>query len=156
MATRYGSQFQSKFISDPITVGQPGDDRGRLYHSHASFDLDGAIIALADEIHMIKLPKGAKVKDVVIVSPTMSTTGKFDVGIQANGVESKDQNYFLDGVNVDAGGQAVIKRAELISGAIPAFVGQKLSAETIVYIHCTEITVATSGIIYLDVSFTQE
>jgi len=149
MAELYSEQYQEAFNDVPASKNEPGSVRGRLYNHHAKFSLS-AVIAVNDEILMFKLPKGAKVKDVSFSSPSMGATGIFDVGIKDNGVESEDQNYFIN--QADAGGQAVL--AKPAAGA--AFIGQKLSEETTVFIKCTEVTVNSSGDLYLDISYTQE
>jgi len=149
MAEVYSIQYAEAFNDVPSSKNEPGLSRGRVYNHHAKFSLS-AVLAVNDEILMFKLPKGSRVKEAIFSSPTMGLTGIFDVGIKSNGTEAEDQNYFIN--QADAGGQAVLAK----SAAGAAFIGQKLSEETTVFIKVTEITVNAAGDLYLDILYSQE
>ena len=109
-----------------------------------------AALAVNDEILGMFIPKdsivtGAKVK----ISKSLGTTGIFSLGFKANGVDAVDANAFV--LAADGGGTAALQYAE--AGAVG--IHKKFSAETQVFLTCTEVMDGTvlDGVISLEIEY---
>lgn len=135
MATLYGLNYAEAYNSNGKY--RPGEYNGHvktLYDEH-TFVAD--VNAVGDDILIGKLPAGARVLSTTIKSVSMGTTGIFELGYQANGVDSADTDGF--DAAADAGGQAVQSDGDGVA------IGKKFSAETIVQLQLTEATDSALG-----------
>lgn len=141
MATKFGVNHTLKYINNPAEKISAKQEFGKGRWIYDSFVFDANVMAANDIIKLMKLPKGAKVINAIVKAPSLGTTGIFDLGIEANGVDAADQDFLV--VGADAGGQAVQKSAH-VSLAAGVFV--ELGAETQVVLKCTEATDAALGL----------
>jgi len=139
MATVYGVNNTKKYITVPMDKVQAKDDGGKVRVAYDSYVFPAAAFASGDVINLMKLPKGAKVVDAVVKSPSLGTTGIFNLGYLANGVDVADTDAFV--LQADAGGQAVFKKMATEAGSFKEF-----SVETTVALTSTEITSAATGL----------
>lgn len=139
MATVYGVNNTKKYITNPIDKVQAKEDGGKVRVAYDSYVFLANAFADGDLIELMKLPKGAKVVDAFVKAPSLGTTGIFDLGYKANGVDVIDENAFVSAA--DAGGQAVFKRMSTEAGSFKEF-----SVETTVILDCTEVTTAAIGL----------
>jgi len=157
MANLDGANFKKAHVDVPSTKIEQGDVNGRVRLAYDEYDLDtlGVVIAVNDIIRGPKLPKGARVVNAWIDSPSMGVTGIFDLGhaivLDENGatLDAADQDAFVS--QADAGGQTVlkdIKAAQGLAGYLKKFQG-----EVQVQAECTEVTVAITGLIRFGVEY---
>lgn len=111
---------------------------GKVRSIGFEYDLDGAL-GVGEIIEGLELPKLCKILDAKIQSPTMGATGIFSLGLRD---EDGDRLGSLI-VAADAGGQAVLERADADSTDIFKVMSKKSS----LILEVTEATVATSGTI---------
>lgn len=157
MATLNGANYKLAFVDKPSVKIEQGDVAGRLRTAYDEYDLDtlGVVIAAADVIELMRLPKGARVHEALIESPNMGATGIFDLGHGAvlddagATLDAADQNAFVD--QADAGGQAVLKKMS-DNPSLPGHL-KKFAGEVPVRITCTEVTVAITGVIKVAVQY---
>lgn len=137
MATLNGVNSTKRDVNVPSEKIQPGDEGGRLRVMYDSFTSTGAI-ALNDVIRMMKLPKGARVHNVVLDHDDLGTVGTCTVGWEASsdGAESADPNGFLDTVNLNSAANTV----EMIDEASVPGMMKEFSAEVQVSITITQAT----------------
>jgi hypothetical protein len=139
MASVYGVNNTKKYITNPIDKVAAKEDGGKVRVAYDSYVFPANAFASGDKIELMKLPKGAKVVDAFVKAPSLGTTGIFDLGYKANGVDSADSDAFV--LSADAGGQAVFKRMSTEAGSFKEF-----SVETTVELTSTEVTTAASGL----------
>lgn len=139
MATLYGVNHTKKYIDNPAEKVIAKQELGKSRWVYDSVVL-AAELAVNDIVKLMKLPKGAKILNAIVKSPSLGTTGILDLGIEANGVEAADQDFFV--ASADAGGQAVQKSAH---ASLAAGTFAELSAETQVVLKCTEASDAGTG-----------
>ena len=134
MSTLYGRNYDEVY-NDNGKVS-PGEYNG---HKKVMFEdyTFAAEASSADTLKLGKLPKGARVLSCTLKSPDLGGTGTIDVGTQANGTESADQDGFI--AAADASGQAVQQAG---SGAN---IGVKFSAETVVQAYFSGATGSATG-----------
>lgn len=124
-------------------------DKGE-YNGHVKVFYDelvhnAAVISASDTIKLNgKLPKGARVLDAVVKSPSLGTTGIFDLGHAAGKTPSgatitADPNAFVE--SADAGGQAVLARGN------GAGIGKLFEGDLDIMLTFTEATTAASGVL---------
>jgi len=101
----------------------------------------GAVLAAADTIEFMTLPKGARILDAQLSFASLGATGIIDLGI------SGDQNYLIN--QADGGGQAVADK--MSAGAAGAFA--KLVVDTLIIAECTELSVNTNVLIKCAVTY---
>lgn len=137
MATAYGVNHTNKYISNPIVKVQAKEDGGKVRVAYDSYVFPAAAFAQGDVIELMKLPKGAKVVDAIVKSPSLGSTGIFTLGYKANGIDVAAPAALVTAA--DAGGQAVAARMALEAGAFKEF-----AAETTVILTSTEVTTAAA------------
>lgn len=110
MATYYGVNYTKAFVnvpSDKVDVSAWG---GRLRLNYDTYAPAGAI-ALNEKIYLGKLPKGAKIAEVVLAVTDLGSAGVFDVGYEYNAVGDSalvdDPDAFLASVDVNAAADTV-------------------------------------------------
>ena len=141
MAIVYGVNNTKKYISNPSEKIPAKEETGKGRYIYDSYVFLANVMAVNDTIELMKLPKGAKIMSAVVKSPSLGTTGIFDLGIKTNGVEAADADFFV--ASADAGGQAVQKT---MFSSLAAGLFVELSAETQVLLKCTEATDAALGL----------
>lgn len=127
-----------KVESNPLDKIDMGEYNGKVRSLFDSYVFPANAFAANDEIDMISLPKNARVISAIVASPSLGTTGIFSLGHRANDDDAEDADAFV--ASADAGGQAV--------AAVGAGVGilKKYESETQLYLKCTEVTTAASGL----------
>lgn len=127
--------------SVPAKQAEIGEVVGKMKILFDEFDCAQNVYAIADKILIgAKLPKGARVIEAQICSPSLGTTGIMQLGFLANGIDSEDLDAFI--VSADAGGQAV--KGQIPAGA--AGLHKKFSADTQAVINFTEASDAANGL----------
>lgn len=141
MAEYYGSNYTKNFVNVPATLSNPGEQKAKIHFAYDEYVAAGAL-ALNDTIKMMKLPKKARVIDVVLASSDLGTVGTLDVGWEANGTESADDNGFLNAVDVNAAAQTIsMQEQNYMPGQFVQF-----SAETQIAIKVSAATDAAGTI----------
>lgn len=131
--------------SEPSSKIPAGEVKGGvkvLYDSHtfaASVNAIGQTILIGS-----LLPKGARVVNAWVKSPSLGTTGILSFGWQASAdaVEAADADGFLVATSIDAGGQAVLGTPTLASAGI----GKQFAAAVQPYLIFTEASDVAIGL----------
>lgn len=151
MATYYGNEWQDAFVDVPTSKIAPADDKGHVYHKRFSYTLPSIAPTTSDIIKLVKIPKGARVLDVVFSHPDMGSAGDLDIGWAASAeldssgsavVAASADGFFAD---ADVNAAAGIKRMSAVSGAAAAGFLKKFDAEVDMQIAIPEAWTATSG-----------
>jgi hypothetical protein len=140
MATVYGVNNTKKYITVPMEKVAAKEDSGKVRVSYDSYAFPANIFASGDSIELMKLPAGAKVVNAIVKAPSLGTTGIFDLGYKANGVDVADLDGFV--LAADAGGQAAFKVMGTEAGSFKEF-----SVETQVVLTSTEATTAALALV---------
>jgi hypothetical protein len=141
MAIFNGSNF-AKINSVPSQKIPKGELSGKVRCLYDSFACPQNIIAIGDKINMSALlPKGARVLEAVLASPSLGTTGIMQLGFAAGAIEAADPDAFI--AVADAGGQAV--KAEMPLGSYG--LGKQFSEDLQVQINFTEASDAANGLV---------
>jgi hypothetical protein len=136
----FDAKNYSLINSVPAKQAEIGEVCGKMKILFDEFDCAQNVYAISDKILIgAKLPKGARVLEAQLVSPSLGTTGIMQLGFLANGVDAQDLDAFI--VSADAGGQAV--KALIPAGA--AGLHKKFEAETQLVINFTEASDAATG-----------
>lgn len=103
MATYYGVNHTKAFQTVPAVKVDVSDWGGRIRVLSDSFTSEGAI-AINEKVYMGRLPKGAKVIEVILASTDHGTAGDADVGYEyVNSADgSADLDAFLAAADVNA------------------------------------------------------
>lgn len=109
-----------------------------------------AIIDTTDTLHMMKIPKGAKIYQVEISADDLGTTGDFNIGWAASedGVEAADADGFFAALDVNA---AAITNSTMVRSV--AGFEKTFAAEVELVIVPSEITTATSGSVSVKITY---
>ena len=95
----------------------PGEYNGRAHSSYDEYTFAADVIAIAKTVSLGKIPKGAKVKNVIVMCASLGTTGIFKLGYAATAADASDRTADL-GSGYDAGGQVVDTNKNLLSAAL--------------------------------------
>lgn len=95
----------------------PGMHNGHLKCHYDECTFGVAVVAINDTIALGKIPKGAKVRSVIVKCPSTGTTGIFKLGYAATTADSSDRTADL-GSGYDAGGQAVDVETNVLAAAL--------------------------------------
>lgn len=141
MAEFNGSNYKKIFVDVPSSQLNVGEFSGKVRCLSESFICEQNVYAIGDLINVgAKLPKGAKVIEAMLISPSLGTTGIMKLGFLANGIDAADDDAFI--ASADAGGQAV--KALMPAGA--AALGKKFEADTQAQIKFSEASDAALGL----------
>lgn len=125
MTAYYGVNNTLNVQDVPSQKIPPGDFAGKLRVARDSFTVGASgTLTTADTIELMKIPKGARVIDVIAYADEMGGAGAFDIG------DGSDADRFIDGL--DAGSAAAIKRMSQASpgaGVLAGSLFDELSAE---------------------------
>jgi len=138
MATLNGDNYKKQWVDKPSEKLPKGENAGRkrLLLEHYT---PLAVMAIGDVILGPKIPASSIVIDAKLrVDKSISDDGIFDLGYLANGVDAADTDAFVVGAN--AGGQAVLKRADESSAGIY----KRFTKETQIALIVTEATVSSN------------
>lgn len=140
MAEFSGSNHKKIFVDVPSKQIEAGELSGKMRVLQDSFLCEQNVYAIGDLINMgAKLPKGAKIVEACLISPSLGTTGIMKLGHLANGVDAADDDAFI--ASADAGGQAV--KALMPAGS--AALGKQLESDTAIQIKFSEASDAALG-----------
>lgn len=141
MAEFNGNNYGKIYSNVPSEAIGIGEFSGKVKMLFDSFTCEQNVYAINDIVKMgAKLPKGARVLEAVLVSPSLGTTGIMQLGFANNGVDVADPDAFI--ASADAGGADV--KALMPAGA--AGLGKKFEAETEIQIKFTEASDAANGL----------
>lgn len=151
MASKYASGYTDKFQTVPSVAIAGNKYGGRVRVCYDSYALT-ADLAASDKIYMGKLPKGARVLDVILSVPALGA-GTLDVGYEYNATgESSltdDTDAFLVGVAVTS---AATYSLAADGANVPGF-GYEVEGDADVVVTVATDTSATSGTIKLAVIY---
>lgn len=105
MADYYGSNYQLTDVNVPEEKIDDGEFGGRVRVAYDSHTPAVAAITTADTIYMMKIPKGARVLDVIVDIEDQGTVGTFNIGWQASaesGAEAADADGFFAALDVNS------------------------------------------------------
>lgn len=103
MTVYYGSNATKRDNQNIKALIGPGETAGRLRVAYDSYALTADLVGGTDTIRMMKLPKGARVIDVILEFDDLDGSGgTLDVGWEASAdaVVSADPDGFLANVDV--------------------------------------------------------
>lgn len=143
MATLYSDGYNKAWVNDPSEKVNPGELTGRVKVAYANHTFVANVNAIADVIKLFRLPKGARVLQATVVSPSLGTTGILSLGnaASADAVEAADPDSLIVVAQLDAGGQAVLGKTTSASAAV----GKQFAADVDVQLVLTEATDAAAG-----------
>jgi hypothetical protein len=138
----------------------PGEQSGRLRVAYDSYTFSAALTT-SDALYMMKIPKGARVIDVIVDSDDLGTTGDLNIGWEASpeldssgsAVEAADADGFFAALDVNAA--ALVTSINKVGTSTAGYL-KKFDAEVQVVIVPSENTTATSGSIALTVLYVVE
>ena len=155
MADFYGVNNTKQYQNVPSEMIPVGEQAGRLRVAYDKISLSEAVAS--DVLHMMKIPAGARIIDVIIKVADLDSNsdGTLDVGWAASSdaVESANAAGFFNELNVQSA------RSESISGASSSVAGhmKKFSSEVEVQIiPGAGVADATSGDIELVILYVIE
>lgn len=137
MANLYGVNYTKSEINVPKDIIDHAEVNGRVLSAYDEITL-AADLADADVVYLSKIPAGARVKRVTIVSPSLGTTGAVNIGTL------NDATAFASAVALSGGAVAT---------DFPSL--EKFSTEEQLILTCTAATDAGTGsTIQVSVEFT--
>lgn len=141
MTTRYAANYKKAYNDSPSELLPWGEKASSIMHAYAEYALEDVVLAQDDVIHMLKLPKGARILNVVLYSDDLGSTGSLSVG------SSDDLDRYIP--SSDCTSAKIVNMTDAVAD------GQfeKLSAETIVAVKAVAASTATTGTIRVGVSF---
>lgn len=153
MATFYGKNATRLLQDQPKQLADIGETNGRVRMLYDKFDLS-AVLATTDKLLMgAKIPKGARIVDVILKSTDMGTGGDFNVGWEASedGAELADEDGFFAAIDVNA----AATKASMVANAAGNLAGlfKKFAAEVQPSITPSESGTATTGTVELAILF---
>lgn len=131
MSTTYSTDYEKAYVNNTLDRVEMGNYNGKmrtLYFDFSKEQGSGAsgLLTDGDLILLAKLPKNARVHDVVMSHPADSA-GVLDIGYAANGVDNASTNAFIDGA-----AQTSAATVKMTGAANTAGLFKKFTAETIV------------------------
>lgn len=126
-------------------LADKGEYNGHVKVFYDEIVLPAAVVAATDTIKLNgKLPKGARVLDAVVKSPSLGTTGIFSLGHAAGknmdgSAIPADPDAFI--VAADAGGQAVLAKGD------GAGIGKRFEGDLDIMLTATEATTTAEGML---------
>lgn len=148
MASKYGLAYTDKFQTIP-SVAIAANKYGSRVHSCFDSYTVTADLASGDKIYLGKLPKGARVLDVIVAFADLDASGgTVDVGYEYNAVGESaltdDPDAFLADVDVtSAGTVGMIEQANMVG------FGYEIEGDADIIVTIDGDTDATSGAIKL-------
>jgi hypothetical protein len=148
MATLYGTQYDAAYVTQPTSKIAPGDVSGHKKVAYFDYVVTAAPTN-GDVLKLCKLPKGARVLDVVMSFPDLGTGGALNVGINGgtNAGETADADAFLVNVDVATAADCVSMKSQMEAGGSNNGWLKHLADEVDVQIDIATAWTATSGTI---------
>jgi len=152
MASKYGVEYTKVTQNVPSEKAQANKWHSKVHYLYDSYALS-ADLASGDKIYLGKLPKGARVLDVILAFNDLDGSGgTLDVGYEYNAVGESaltdDPDAFLADVDVtSAGTVGMIEQANM------AGFGYEIEGDADVVVTVDGDTDATSGTIKLLVTY---
>lgn len=143
MATFYGNQYTDAFVDVPADMIRPGDVSGEVKVMYCDFTVPGSAPSNNDIWYLGKIPKGARVLNVVLAFPDLGTAGVVHVGYlqDSAAVETTDNDAFLASVDVNTAADTV----SMIDQANMVGLGKLFSAECTLTLTAATAWTATTG-----------
>lgn len=118
MANLYGVNATNAYLDVPSEKVAVGEYAGRMRVAYDQYTLTAAFTT-SDVLFLQKIPKGARVYNVVISTPDMGNSSTWNVGWGASvdGVESAVSNGFYATLAVGAGAATISSIEEVASAA---------------------------------------
>ena len=141
MSSLYGVNYTKSEVNVPSEKLPIGDLGGRVRMSLDSHTFAANVFATTDELFMNRIPKGAKIIDVIVECEDLGTTGILNIGHDGgdNGNETADADAFFAAQDV----KAAAIRAKLSSQVAGSF--KDFGDDCFLKIVPTENTDAASG-----------
>lgn len=142
MSTKYGSNYTDRFQTKPVVPVDASNYGGNVKAMYDEYTL-AAALSTGDVLKMGRLPKGAKVLEVILASADLdsSTNCLLDVGLSyPNGDGTDDDNAFLASVNA----QSAVTKAMSAQNNMTGF-GLETEGEADVEVKVQVAGDATSG-----------
>ena len=100
----YGENYTLAHVDVPASNISVKDAKGKIRVLHDKYTFVADVIAINTEIYMGKIPKGAKIYDVLVWCGDLGTTGLLHVGwgAGADAVEAADADGFFASLDVKA------------------------------------------------------
>ena len=138
MATPLYGVNATKRAAVPAQKVPTSDERGKMRILYDEFTSAVAVIANAEEILMMKIPKDARLVEALIYADDHGTTGTFTVGWKAStdALEAADANGIFDTVDCKTAAVSELMSADEAHAGIL----KKFAAEVQAYILMTEAT----------------
>ena len=152
MANYNGDNYAKQWVTKPSEKLPKGENAGRKRLLMEHYTLSAAL-GVGDRILGPKIPADSIVTSAKIkIDKSLGTTGIFNAGFLANGVDAEDTDAFVTAA--DGGGSAALKSAA--AGNVGVF--KRFTAETQVVLICTEIMDGTvlDGVIELEVEYVND
>lgn len=133
MTNYNGVNYEKQYVTKPSEKIDKGEVAGR---KRLLFDQYQPALALqvGDKILGLSIPANSLVTDAKVkVNKSLGATGIFDLGHLASDDDAADADAFVK--SADAGGQAVLKRADETCVGIH----KRFTADTQVVLECTEV-----------------
>lgn len=142
MASKYGVEYTNLTQDVPAEMPPPNKYGGRIRAVYDTYALS-ADLAAGDKIYMGKLPKGARVIDVILAFDALGA-GTLDVGYEYADTDfTSDPDAFIDGVAVTSAGN----KAMSAEGANRAGFGYEIEDAAEIIVTVATDTSASSGTI---------
>tara|TARA_R100000664_G_scaffold24607_1_gene34445 strand:- start:34 stop:504 length:471 start_codon:yes stop_codon:yes gene_type:complete len=128
MTSFYGVNNTKAYQNVPAEKIPAGEQAGRLRVAYDKISLSETIVG--DVLHMMKIPKGARVLDVIVKFvdlDTGNTDARMDIGWAASSdaVESADDNGFFDALDISAAGcKGMVANAAHVPGHMKKFTAE--------------------------------
>lgn len=151
MSTLYSDQFSDAYVEVPRSKINSPDANGIPQIAYFSYSLPSVAPSNDDVIKLLKIPKGARVLDLVLDLPDLGDTTVLDVGYAASAelsggsaVEAADDNAFLASIDGDVAKDTFsMQQAQEAGGNLAGFL-KKFSAEVDLQIKVTDAWTSTT------------
>jgi hypothetical protein len=155
MSKFYGVEYANTFINEPQEANDVSLVGGRLRYMSGSFTA-AAIIDTTDKVFLGRLPKGARIIEVLFSSDDMGTTGDFNVGWDASPEEGEDGSTlevadadgFYAALDVNT---AAISRTAYVS-TVAGF-RKRFAGKVDIVVAPSEITTNASGAFFIEIYY---
>lgn len=148
MATLYGNQYNSAYVTVPSEKIRPGDLDGEVRSMY--FDITiAAAPSNNDTWNVGKLPKGARIMNAALQFPDLGTAGTLALGHDGgtNSGETADDDAFITAVDANAAADAASMQQQMEAGGSNAGYLKELADEVIIQVKTPTAFTVSSGTI---------
>lgn len=155
MATIYSDNWTAQRITVPSSKANPGDFGGEKKVAYFTHTITAAPTN-GDVLKLLKLPKGARIIDVVMSFGDLGTAGTLNVGLNGgtNSAETADADAFLVSVDVATAADCVSMKSQMEAGGSNAGWLKELADEVDVQVDIATAWTVSSGTIKGYVEYT--